>query len=131
MARRDLGDAIRDRCRDRNITDESVSLGLHNNLLGRWRDGVRPTKKDHQRILAEYLGVSLDELGVLIIRMEHRGEVLDWAGPDLLAGKAVPTESRSSQRRRAADEWAEELDNSLLRASEALEQALRLHRRSA
>ena len=66
-----LGDAIRARVAELDTTMDraSVDMGVSPNALSRWNTGIEPTPAYYE-VLMEFLGVSLDELGGLIVRQQ-------------------------------------------------------------
>lgn len=70
---RGLSDAIRERVDELGVTlaEGSVQLGLKPNALSRWNTGIEPTPLYYE-LLMEFLGVSLEELAVLIVREQAR-----------------------------------------------------------
>jgi hypothetical protein len=67
-AGRGLGDAIREEVARRDTTLEraSTDLGLVGNALSRWNTGIEPGAEFYG-VLMDFLGVSLAELGALIV----------------------------------------------------------------
>lgn len=68
-----LGEAIRAKC-DRlgtTMSQASMDLGLPPNAMSRWNTGVLPTPI-HYQVLMDFLGVSLDQLGALIVRQQAK-----------------------------------------------------------
>ena len=67
-SRKGLGDAIREKVAEQGTTMEraSVALGQTNNALSRWNTGIEP-KAEYYELLMDFLGVSLEELGALIV----------------------------------------------------------------
>ncbi len=66
---RGLAAAIRERVAELGTSLEqgSVDLGLPKNQLSRWTRGAEPLPANYE-VLMDFLGVSLDELGALIVR---------------------------------------------------------------
>ena len=66
--RRGLGEAIREKVAKDGTTmaQASIDLGLTPNALSRWNTGIEPTAP-YYGLLMDYLGVSLEELGALIL----------------------------------------------------------------
>lgn len=63
-----LGDAIREEVARRNTTLEraSTDMGLVGNALSRWNTGIEPGAEFYG-VLMDFLGVTLAELGALIV----------------------------------------------------------------
>ena len=63
-----LGDAIRAKLEELGTTMDraSVDLGLSPNALSRWNTGIEP-KAEYYGVLMDFLGVTLEELGALIV----------------------------------------------------------------
>jgi transcriptional regulator with XRE-family HTH domain len=68
-----LGDAIRAKCKEKGLTlsDASVQLNLKPNAMSRWAGGIEPTPQFYG-VLMKFLGVSLPELGALIVEEQIR-----------------------------------------------------------
>ena len=68
-----LGEAIRARVDKDGTTLEraSIDLGLAPNALSRWNTGIEPTPT-YYALLMDYLGVTLPELGALIVEDQLR-----------------------------------------------------------
>lgn len=68
-----LGEAIKAECAKRKITlgDQSIAFGLSANTLSRWCNGVEPQPPSYG-LLMKFLGVTLDQLGALIIEEQLR-----------------------------------------------------------
>ena len=71
--RRGLGDAIWAQVGEDEETLEgaSIRLGLKPNTLWRWTRGIEPTPPFYDTLMV-YLGVTLDELGALIVADQLR-----------------------------------------------------------
>lgn len=63
-----LGQAIRDRCAEEDIgmQPKALELGLSKNMLIRWNNGTEPGA-EYYGLLMDFLGVTLEELGELIL----------------------------------------------------------------
>lgn len=70
---RGLGDAIREEVARRGTTLEraSTDMGLVGNALSRWNTGIEPGAEFYG-LLMEFLGVTLAELGALIVEDQLR-----------------------------------------------------------
>lgn len=68
-----LGDAIKARVADLGTTMDraSIDLGLSPNALSRWNTGIEPTPA-YYGVLMDFLGVTLAELGALIVEDQLR-----------------------------------------------------------
>lgn len=72
VMRRSLGDAIRERVGNDTLEAHSLACGWDKNQLSRWANGgVEPSPKSYEK-LQEFLGVTLDELGALIVETQRR-----------------------------------------------------------
>lgn len=72
-AHKGLGEALRERVEKDGTTLEkaSLDLGLNPNSLSRWNTGIEPGPQFYG-ILMDFLGVSLPELGALIVEDQLR-----------------------------------------------------------
>lgn len=63
-----LGQAIREKCAAEGVGLEqmSIDLGLSRNSLSRWNNGTEPGPENYG-VLMDLLGVTLEQLGALIV----------------------------------------------------------------